>query len=234
MSNLPVLELRRVTKTYPSTSPVTALKETTLSISGGDRIAVVGPSGSGKSTLLAILGTLDDPSTGKVMIDGQDVARMRERRRAAIRADRFGFVFQQFHLVHTLDATENVATGLLYAGVKPGERRRRAIAALGEVGLSHRLTHRPGELSGGEQQRVAIARALVSQPTILFADEPTGALDSRTGEEVLALLTSVADIGTAVVVVTHDHDVAARFDRRIQLRDGVVTETSSVAQGSRL
>lgn len=222
----PVIELREVTKTYPGPPSLTVLHPITLGIGAGEQVAVVGPSGSGKSTLLALMGTLDQPSTGVVLVDGQEVARLRERRRAALRAERIGFVFQQFHLLASVSARENVATGLLYSGVRGAERRRLAEAALEAVGLAHRAHHLPGQLSGGEQQRVAIARALVREPAVLFADEPTGALDSATGEAIVALLADVAAQGTAVVVVTHDHDVAARFARRIQLRDGVATETT--------
>ncbi len=224
----PVVELQAVSKSYPGPPVATVLQSTTLAISGGEQVAVVGPSGSGKSTLLAILGTLEDPSEGRVLVDGRPVADMRERDRSALRAERIGFVFQQFHLLPTLSAVENVATGLLYAGVRHAERRRRAVEALGAVGLGHRLRHRPGELSGGEQQRVAIARALVREPGILFADEPTGALDTVTGEGVVGLLTQIAHRGTAVVVVTHDEQIAARFARRIRLRDGRTFEHDSI------
>ncbi|WP_159502178.1 ABC transporter ATP-binding protein [Microbacterium sp. 18062] len=223
----PVVELRDAAKTYPGPPPVTVLHPTTLSIDAGEQVAVVGPSGSGKSTLLAILGTLDDPTEGSVLVDGHRLAELRERDRSALRAGRIGFVFQQFHLLPTLSAVENVATGLLYSGVRHAARRRRSADALAAVGLARRLDHRPGELSGGEQQRVAIARALVREPGILFADEPTGALDTATGEGVVGLLAGIADRGTAVVVVTHDEQVAAGFSRRIRLRDGVATEQHS-------
>ncbi len=220
----PVIEVRGVTKTYQGMPPLTVLQPTTLAVMPGDQVAVVGPSGSGKSTLLSILGTLDAPTAGQVLVDGRDVTALREHERSAVRAERIGFVFQQFHLLPTLSALENVATGLLYSGVRHAERRRRAADALASVGLAHRLGHRPGQLSGGEQQRVALARALVREPGILVADEPTGALDSATGAAIVELLAQVADRGTAVVVVTHDDDVAARFARRIRLRDGVATE----------
>jgi len=219
----PVVEVRNVSKTYPGVVPLTVLQPTSLSIMPGEQIAVVGPSGSGKSTLLAILGTLDDPTTGSVLVDGQEITGMRERARSAVRAQRIGFVFQQFHLLPTQSALDNVGTGLLYSGVRHSERVERAAAALESVGLGERLDHRPGELSGGEQQRVAIARALVREPGILFADEPTGALDSHTGESIVELLADVANRGTAVVVVTHDEGVASKFARRIRLRDGVAT-----------
>lgn len=225
-----MVELRGAAKTYPGPPAVTVLHPTALTLMPGEQVAIVGPSGSGKSTLLAILGTLDDPTAGSVLVDGLDVTRMRERDRSALRADRIGFVFQQFHLLPALTATENVATGLLYSGVRHAERRRRAMDALAEVGLSRRRDHRPGELSGGEQQRVAIARALVREPGILFADEPTGALDSTTGAGVVELLTGIAQRGTTVVIVTHDEHVAARFGRRVRLRDGVAIEASDTQE----
>ena len=220
---VPVIELRGAAKSYPGPPEVVVLHPTSLVLAAGEQVAVVGPSGSGKSTLLAILGTLEEPSEGAVLVDGHDVAGLRERDRSRLRAQRIGFVFQQFHLVSALTALENVATGLLYAGVRPRQRRERAAEALERVGLGHRLGHRPGELSGGEQQRVAIARALVREPGVLFADEPTGALDSANGAAVIDLLAGIARRGTAIVVVTHDERIAGRFARRIRLRDGVVS-----------
>ncbi len=229
----PVVELRGAAKTYPGPPAVTVLRPTTLTLMPGEQVAIVGPSGSGKSTLLAILGSLDDPTEGTVLIDGREVTGMRERDRSALRADRIGFVFQQFHLLPAITATENVATGLLYSGVRHGERRRRAADALAAVGLANRQGHRPGELSGGEQQRVAIARALVREPGILFADEPTGALDTTTGAGVVELLTGIAERGTTVVVVTHDEQVASRFARRVRLRDGIATEALDTQEVAR-
>ena len=224
----PVVEVRQITRTYPGPPPVTVLQPISLRIDPGEQIAVVGPSGSGKSTLLAILGTLDDPSSGEVHVAGRALAGLNEPPRARLRAEQIGVVFQQFHLMPTLPATENVATGLLYTGTPVRERRARAVQALQQVGLGHRLHHRPGELSGGEQQRVAIARALVRRPAVLFADEPTGALDSATGASIVDLLSGVAKTGTAVVVVTHDEQVASRFARRLRMRDGRIVEDTLV------
>lgn len=217
-----VVQLREVVKEYPGDPPMRVLHGIDLKIHDGELVSVVGASGSGKSTMLAIMGTLDAPTTGSVMIDGTDVAGLSERERAALRARRIGFVFQQFFLLPALSAVENVALGMLYAGVPLDERLPRAAAALERVGLGARLDHRPGQLSGGEQQRVAIARAIVGEPSVLFADEPTGALDSVTGQRILALLTSIADAGTAVVIITHDMKVAASAERQVRIQDGRV------------
>ncbi|MBK7820426.1 MAG: ABC transporter ATP-binding protein [Tessaracoccus sp.] len=221
------IEVRGVSKTYPGSPPVTALHPTWLRIDPGEQLAIVGASGSGKSTLLSILGTLEEPTGGDVLVEGRELGGLRESEHSAVRAARISFVFQQFHLLPTVSATENVASGLLYAGVPPRARRDRAIRALEAVGLGHRLRNRPGELSGGEQQRVAIARALVRNPAVLFADEPTGALDSVTGAAIVSLLAEIAEAGTAVVLVTHDPGVAERFPRRVRLVDGRVVEGGS-------
>lgn len=218
------IEVRGVSKTYPGTPPVTALHPTWLRIEAGEQLAIVGASGSGKSTLLSLLGTLDEPTAGEVLVEGRELGGLREAERSAVRAARISFVFQQFHLLPTVSATENVATGLLYTGASRKARRDRAVRALEAVGLGHRLRNRPGELSGGEQQRVAIARALVRDPAVLFADEPTGALDSATGEAIVGLLAGIAEAGTAVVMVTHDPGLAARFPRRVRLKDGRIVE----------
>jgi len=220
------LELTAATKQHPGSPPVTALRSVTLTIGEGEFVALVGPSGSGKTTLLAIAGTLERPSSGHVRIAGRPVGHLPDRELAAVRAYRIGFVFQQFFLVPTLSARDNVASGLLYREMPAAQRRRAAADALAAVGLSHRAGHRPGELSGGEQQRTAIARALAGRPAVILADEPTGSLDTATGREILALLTALNAAGSTIVVATHDSEIADALPRIVRLRDGGIESDS--------
>ena len=222
----PVLELDKVTKTYPGEPPVQALRGVDLSIGQGELVAVVGPSGSGKTTLLQLMGTLDRPTSGQVRITGLDAAGMGDDEVTYLRATRIGFIFQQFFLAEHSTVLDNVADGLLYAGVPIKQRRQRALEALGLVGLAGRPDARPVQLSGGQRQRVAIARALVGQPAIVLADEPTGNLDQATGHTILALIDELHSAGSTIVVITHDRAVAERMPRTVEVLDGqVVADT---------
>ncbi|MFI5807206.1 ABC transporter ATP-binding protein [Streptomyces sp. NPDC051561] len=221
----PVVELSGVTKEYPG--GVTALRGVDLTIDAGELLAIVGPSGSGKSTLLHIVGTLDLPTAGQVTLAGHDVGRLSDRKLSALRAQHIGFVFQAFHLVPGISAQDNVAEGLLYSGLPRAERHRRAARALERVGLGDRTGHKPHELSGGQKQRVAIARAVVGEPDLLLADEPTGALDSASGEAVMRLIHDLNQEGATIAVITHDTEIAEMLPRQVRIRDGQVVHDSA-------
>jgi putative ABC transport system ATP-binding protein len=222
-----IVMLRGVAREYPG--GVTALRGVDLDIERGELVAIIGPSGSGKTTMLNVMGTLDRPSAGRVVIDGFEVGGLSDRELSALRARRIGFVFQHFHLAPGASVLDNVADGLLYTGAGLRERRQRAEAALRLVGLGHRLTHRPHALSGGERQRTAIARAVVCEPVLLLADEPTGSLDSRSGEGVVRLLLELNKIGTTVVVITHEQVVASHLTRQVSMLDGRVVDDRMAA-----
>ena len=218
----PFLELTDVSRVYGDEVKVYALREVSLRIMPGDFMAIVGPSGSGKSTMLGLLGCLDLPSSGSIRIAGEEITTLDDTSRTRLRGRTIGFVFQQFHLIGHLTALQNVETALLYRGMKPEERRDKAMESLERVGLGPRWDHRPVQMSGGEQQRVALARSLVTDPIIVLADEPTGALDSRNAENVMEIFESLRSPERAVVLVTHDLGVADRADRKISMRDGQI------------
>ncbi len=227
----PVIELDHVTKVYRTGAfAVAALRGISMTIDGGEYVAIMGPSGSGKSTLMHILGCLDVPTGGRYALAGENVGGMDESALASVRNRRIGFVFQQFNLLASLNAWRNVELPLTYGGVPRGERKQRAIDALDRVGLADRVEHRPGELSGGQQQRVAIARALVSNPDLILADEPTGALDSQSARDVLELLKELNDVGRTIVLITHDAEVAAAAERTVRIRDGLIVPEEAVVQ----
>ena len=221
------MSLTDVAKEYPG--GVRALDGVCLEVEAGELVAIVGPSGSGKTTLLQIMGTLDRPSSGAVVIDGFDAGGASDDELSALRAHRIGFVFQQFYLLDGQSAVDNVAGGLLYSGLLLAERRERAREALERVGLGHRLEHQPAQLSGGEKQRTAVARALVGRPAIVFADEPTGALDTRTGASIVELFRELNAEGTTIVVITHDAGLAGSFPRQVAVLDGRITRDSHAA-----
>jgi putative ABC transport system ATP-binding protein len=227
-----VVDLENVTKIYSMGSfEVTAIQDITLSIADADFVSIMGPSGSGKSTLMHVLGCLDRPTSGRYRLCGQDVSRLDDASLAQIRNKRIGFVFQQFNLLPRETILSNVEVPLIYAGVKAKERRRIATEALERVGLSDRMRHRPSEISGGQKQRAAIARALVNNPSLILADEPTGNLDSKTGHEILDILSQLNAEGATVVLVTHDREIAERANRIVHLRDGAIELVEELRKG---
>jgi putative ABC transport system ATP-binding protein len=221
----PVLDIKQVTKVYGAgETAVHALRGVSLTVERGDYVAIMGASGSGKSTLMNIIGCLDIPTSGRYLLDGTDVGALDESRLAIVRNRKVGFVFQSFNLIPRMSALVNVELPLAYAGVKAAERRERALAALDQVGLASRVGHQPNELSGGQQQRVAVARALVTSPTLLLADEPTGALDSKSSEDIMNIFDRLSVSGRTIVLITHEEDVATHAKRVIRLMDGQVVE----------
>ena len=218
---MPLISLDRISKRYQAgAASVQALAEVSLDVHRGEMLAIIGQSGSGKSTLMNIMGCLDVPTSGRYFLGGQDVSRLSERELSYVRGRQIGFIFQKFHLIPELSALENVELPLCYRGIAPTARRRFAKESLARVGLSDRLLHRPNELSGGQQQRVAIARAIASHPPLILADEPTGNLDSESGETVMHLLTDLHQDGHTVVLITHDPSIAATAQRVVKMKDG--------------
>jgi len=217
-----VLSIQDVTKVYSTEPPVHALAGVSVDVAQGELLAVVGPSGSGKSTLLHVMGTLDRPTSGDVIVSGHSVNSLTDRQLSSLRARHIGFVFQQFHLLNGYTALDNVADGLLYTGMGLYDRRELAAHALDRVGLRQRLNHTATKLSGGEKQRVAIARALVGRPAIVLADEPTGNLDTKTSDSIVELIEELHSEGATIVVITHNRDIARRFPRTVSLRDGLI------------
>jgi putative ABC transport system ATP-binding protein len=229
VTGTPILRLDEVGKVYRSGSlEVAAVRGVSLTVEAGEFVAIMGPSGSGKSTLMHVIGCLDTPTSGTYLLAGEDVSTMDESALAEVRNRRIGFVFQQFNLLSTMSAWRNVELPLVYAGVPRAERRRRAVDALARVGLADRVDHRPGELSGGQQQRVSVARALVTDPQLILADEPTGNLDSTATADVLDLFDELQAQGRTIVLITHEHDVAARAQREVHMRDGRLLEVDRV------
>jgi putative ABC transport system ATP-binding protein len=235
MSDVPVLDVRSVERVYPlaerGTKGVAAVRGVSLRVARGEYVAIVGPSGCGKSTMLNLLGAIDTPTAGHVLLDGVDVRQLTDRDATRLRLERVGFVFQRFYLMGTLTAAENVELPMAELGLARATRRARARELLGYVGLSDRADHRPAQLSGGEQQRVAIARALANRPALLLADEPTGELDAATGEEIIALLAQLHADGTTIVVVTHDNRLADAAHRVVQMKDGTIVSDHPAAHG---
>jgi putative ABC transport system ATP-binding protein len=227
-----VLDVDGVSKSYPGEPPVQALREVNLTIAQGELVGIVGPSGSGKTTLLQLMGTLDRPTSGRVRITGLDVATMADEDVAYLRATQIGFIFQQFFLAEHSTVLDNVADGLLYAAIPLKQRRQRALEALELVGLAERPNARPTQLSGGQRQRVAIARALVGQPAIVLADEPTGNLDQVTGQSILALIDQLHQVGSTIVVITHDQAIAKRMPRKVEILDGQIVADTAPAAGT--
>lgn len=228
----PIIEINNIRKTYElGGETVHALNDVSLEIQKGEFLAIIGPSGSGKSTLMNMLGCLDRPDTGTYLLDGNDIGKMNDNQLAMIRNQKIGFIFQNFNLLTKLTALENVELPMLYAGVTANERRERALEGLDKVGLKERAGHLPTQLSGGQQQRVAIARALVGQPAILLADEPTGALDSKTSKEILTMMKELNEMGHTIILITHDLEIAKQAKRMVSIQDGQLFENGGVLLG---